>query len=159
MHGNHLRNHVCIAAMMRRVNELSLFSGAGGGLLGTKLLGWKHIGYVEFNEYCQKVIRQRIKDGILDEAPIFSDIRAFIDQGYAEAYQDMVDVLSGGLPLSTLLSRRERARSGRSPEHVACHYRVHSHHTTSILLAGERPRLACSQVCSANFRRPGRSRV
>ena len=98
MHGNHLRNHVCIAAMMRRVNELSLFSGAGGGLLGTKLLGWKHIGYVEFNEYCQKVIRQRIKDGILDEAPIFSDIRAFIDQGYAEAYQDMVDVLSGGFP-------------------------------------------------------------
>ena len=80
------------------MNELSLFSGAGGGLLGTKLLGWKHIGYVEFNEYCQKIIRQRIEDGILDEAPIFSDIRAFIDQGYAEAYQGMVDVITAGFP-------------------------------------------------------------
>lgn len=26
------------------MNELSLFTGAGGGLLGTKLLGWKAIG-------------------------------------------------------------------------------------------------------------------
>jgi len=32
------------------VYELSLFSGAGGGLLGTKLLGWICIGYVEINE-------------------------------------------------------------------------------------------------------------
>jgi DNA (cytosine-5)-methyltransferase 1 len=69
------------------LNELSLFSGAGGGLLGTKLLGWKTIGYVENNEYCQKVILQRIKDGILDSPPIFGDIRKFISEGYAESYQ------------------------------------------------------------------------
>tara|TARA_R100001377_G_scaffold83410_1_gene64876 strand:- start:324 stop:599 length:276 start_codon:yes stop_codon:yes gene_type:complete len=60
------------------MKELSLFSGAGGGLLGTKLLGWEHCGYVEFNDYCQRVIAQRIDDGFLDEAPIFSDIKAFI---------------------------------------------------------------------------------
>jgi DNA (cytosine-5)-methyltransferase 1 len=80
------------------MRELSLFSGAGGGLLGTKLLGWEHLGYVEFNEYCQKVIRQRIEDGILDRAPIFSDIRAFIDEGYADSYQGMVDVVTAGFP-------------------------------------------------------------
>ena len=57
------------------MRELSLFSGAGGGLLGTKLLGWQTVGYVEFNEYCQKVLKQRILDGIFDEAPIFGDIR------------------------------------------------------------------------------------
>jgi len=80
------------------MKELSLFSGAGGGLLGTKLLGWDTVGYVEFNEYCQKVIAARIADGHLDNAPIFGDIRAFISDGYAAAYTGLVDVISGGFP-------------------------------------------------------------
>ena len=80
------------------MRELSLFSGAGGGLLGTKLLGWEAIGYVEFNDYCQRVIKQRIDDGILDNAPIFGDIRTFISEGYAESYLGMVDVITAGFP-------------------------------------------------------------
>ena len=80
------------------MNELSLFSGGGGGLLGTKLLGWRHIGYVEYNEYCQKIIAQRIKDGFLDEAPIFGDVRSFISEGFAASYTGMVDVITAGFP-------------------------------------------------------------
>lgn len=80
------------------VRELSLFSGAGGGLLGTKLLGFRHVGYVEWNEYCQQVIAARIRDGNLDGAPIFGDIDTFISEGYADAYKGMVDVVSGGFP-------------------------------------------------------------
>jgi len=80
------------------MKELSLFSGAGGGLLGTKLLGWKTVGYVEWNEFCQQIISQRIKDGILDEAPIFGDIKAFNSEGYSKSYQGMVDVITGGFP-------------------------------------------------------------
>ena len=80
------------------MRELSLFSGAGGGLLGTKLLGWRHCGYVEYNDYCQRVIRQRIEDGILNEAPIFGDIRTFVGEGYAESYQGMVNVVTAGFP-------------------------------------------------------------
>ena len=80
------------------MHELSLFTGVGGGALGSKLLGWNTIGYVEFNDYCQRVISQRIKDGILDHAPIFSDVRAFIGEGYADAYQGMVDVVTAGFP-------------------------------------------------------------
>jgi DNA (cytosine-5)-methyltransferase 1 len=81
------------------LNELSLFTGAGGGILGTHgLLGWKCLGYVEFNDYCQQVIRQRIDDGILDEAPIFGDVRTFVDDGFARSYRGMVDVVSGGFP-------------------------------------------------------------
>ena len=80
------------------MKELSLFSGAGGGILGTQLLGWEAIGYVEQNIYCQKVIAQRIKDGCLDEAPIFSDVNAFISEGYADAYKGMVGVISAGFP-------------------------------------------------------------
>src|SRR3990167_11417581 len=80
------------------MRELSLFSGAGGGLLGSKLLGWNCVGYVESNEYCQKVLRQRIADGFLDAAPIFGDIRKFISEGYAASYQGMVDVVTAGFP-------------------------------------------------------------
>jgi len=80
------------------MRELSLFTGAGGGLLGTKLLGWEPIGYVEWNQYCQKIIRQRIIDGFLPNAPIFGDIRAFISEGYAASYTGLVDVITGGFP-------------------------------------------------------------
>ena len=80
------------------MRELSLFTGAGGGLLGTKLLGWEPIGYVEFNDYCQRVIKQRIIDGILPNAPIFGDIKAFIDSGCAELYRGVTDVITGGFP-------------------------------------------------------------
>ena len=80
------------------MRELSLYTGAGGGVLGTKLLNWQAVGYVEKNEYCQKVLRQRIDDGIFDEAPIFSDIDAFISEGFAQQYQGMVDVITAGFP-------------------------------------------------------------
>ena len=80
------------------MRELSLFTGAGGGLLGTHLLGFTPIGYVEFNDYCQRVIAARIKDGVLPDAPIFSDIRAFNHEGYATSYYGMVDVITAGFP-------------------------------------------------------------
>ena len=81
------------------MRELSLFTGAGGGLLGTHhLLGWETVGYVEIDDYCQRVIKQRIADGLLPEAPIFGDIRAFISEGYAASYTGMVDVVTAGFP-------------------------------------------------------------
>jgi len=80
------------------MNELSLFTGAGGGVLGTKLLGWRTVGYVEWEKYCQKIIEQRIKDGFLDEAPIFGDIDHFIKSGAAKKYAGYVDVVTAGFP-------------------------------------------------------------
>lgn len=81
------------------MNELSLFTGAGGGLLGTHhLLEWRTIGMVEIDDYCQRVLRQRQDDGFLDECPIFGDIRAFISEGYAESYRGLVDVITAGFP-------------------------------------------------------------
>jgi DNA (cytosine-5)-methyltransferase 1 len=79
------------------LRELSLFTGCGGGLYGTKLLGFKTVGYVEFDEYCQKVIAQRIKDGIFDLAPIFGDVQTFAIS-WASKYRGLVDVVSGGFP-------------------------------------------------------------
>lgn len=98
------------------MRELSLYSGVGGGLLGTHLLGWECVGYVEWNDYCQRVLRQRIIDGALPCAPIFGDVRAFIDDGYAAAYQGLVDVVTGGFPCQpfSFAGRRKGAEDDRN---------------------------------------------
>ena len=80
------------------MRELSLFTGAGGGLLGTHLLGWRPVGYVEIDDYCQRVIAARIRDGILPDAPIFGNVNSFLGEGYARSYTGMVDVVTAGFP-------------------------------------------------------------
>ena len=62
------------------------------------LLGFQCVGYVELEEYCQKLIRQRQEDGLIDRAPIFTDINSFVRDGYAASYTGMVDVITGGFP-------------------------------------------------------------
>jgi len=75
--------------------ELALFAGAGGGLLATKhLLGWNTICYVEWNEYCVEVIKARIEDGYLDDAPIWDDVRTFNGQ----PWRGCVDIITAGFP-------------------------------------------------------------
>ena len=37
------------------MNELALFAGAGGGILGGKLLGWRTVCAVEIDEYARSV--------------------------------------------------------------------------------------------------------
>lgn len=45
------------------------------------------------------MLEQRIKDGLLSDAPIFcGDIREWIANGYAAAYTGLVDCIAGGFP-------------------------------------------------------------
>jgi DNA (cytosine-5)-methyltransferase 1 len=57
--------------------ELALFAGAGGGILGGKLLGWRCIGAVECEEYPRGTLAQRQNDGCIDPFPIWTDVRTF----------------------------------------------------------------------------------
>ncbi|MCB9136736.1 MAG: DNA cytosine methyltransferase [Caldilineaceae bacterium] len=58
--------------------ELALFAGGGGGLLASQWLkGWRTICYVEREPYAIEVLKARIRDGLLDDAPIWSDVRSF----------------------------------------------------------------------------------
>lgn len=57
------------------VNELALFAGAGGGILGGKLLGWRTICAVEIDPYARNVLLARQRDGILPWFPVWDDIR------------------------------------------------------------------------------------
>lgn len=107
-----------------KIRELSLFTGGGGGIWGSKLLDWETVGYVEIDEYCQKIISQRIADEIFDRAPIFSDIRAFISEGYAESYQGLVDVITAGFPCQpfSVAGKRKGRNDERNmwPETIRC---------------------------------------
>ena len=58
------------------MNHLSLFTGYGGFDLGLRLanLQIRTVMYVEWERYPQEIIKARIKDGTLDDAPIWADI-------------------------------------------------------------------------------------
>lgn len=74
------------------MNELALFAGAGGGILGGKLLGWTTVGAVEIEEYPRKVLLQRQRDGILRPFPIWDDVSTFDGR----PWRGIVDVVTGG---------------------------------------------------------------
>lgn len=52
------------------LRELGLFAGAGGGLLASRLLGWRTVCAVEIDAHCQRVLAQRQRDGHLEQFPI-----------------------------------------------------------------------------------------
>ena len=76
------------------MNELALFAGAGGGILGGKLLGWRTVCAVEWDGYARDVLVARQNDGCLDPFPIWDDVQTF--DGHP--WRGRVDVISGGFP-------------------------------------------------------------
>ena len=82
------------------MNELALFAGAGGGILGGKLLGWRTICAVELDSYAASVLVARQNDGCLDPFPVWDDITTFD----GEPWRGRVDVVSGGFPCQDISS-------------------------------------------------------
>jgi DNA (cytosine-5)-methyltransferase 1 len=76
------------------LRELALFAGAGGGILGGKLLGWRTVCAVEWEPYPACVLAARQNDGILPPFPIWDDVRTFD----GKPWRGRVDVVSGGFP-------------------------------------------------------------
>ena len=77
-----------------QLNELALFAGAGGGILGGHLLGWRTVCAVEFAAYPRSVLLARQRDGMLPKFPVWDDVRTFD----GTAWRGHVDVISGGFP-------------------------------------------------------------
>ena len=76
------------------MNELALFAGAGGGILGGHLLGWRTVCAVERDAYAAQVLAQRQNDGALKAFPIWSDVCSFDGR----PWRGLVEVVSGGFP-------------------------------------------------------------
>lgn len=84
---------------MAILTNLSLFSGAGGLDLGARIVGgFRTVCYIENDPYAQGVLMSRMRDGSLDDAPIWDDVRAFD----GKTWRGLVDVVSGGFPCQDL---------------------------------------------------------
>jgi DNA (cytosine-5)-methyltransferase 1 len=76
------------------MRELALFAGAGGGILGGILLGWRTVCAVEIAAYRRSVLLRRQRQGMLPRFPIWDDVCTFDGNPWRGA----VDIISGGFP-------------------------------------------------------------
>ena len=90
------------------MNELALFTGAGGGVLASQMLGIRTICGVEVSGYSAQVLAQRQNDGCIEPFPIWSDVRTF----NAREWRGAVDIVSGGFPCQDISSAGKGAGIG-----------------------------------------------
>lgn len=76
------------------MNELELFAGAGGGILGAQLVGHRTVCAVEFDAYARSVLLARQTDRVFPPFPVWDDVRTFD----GKPWRGVVDVVSGGFP-------------------------------------------------------------
>jgi DNA (cytosine-5)-methyltransferase 1 len=90
------------------LNELALFAGAGGGLLGGHLLGWTTVCAVERDAYAASILAQRQNDGHFPPFPIWPDVCSFDGR----PWRGLVDVVSGGFPCQDISAAGKGAGIG-----------------------------------------------
>jgi DNA (cytosine-5)-methyltransferase 1 len=76
------------------MNELALFAGAGGGILGGHLLGWRTVCAVEWEPYPASVLVARQNEKVLPPFPIWDDVQTFDGR----PWRGIAQVVSGGFP-------------------------------------------------------------
>ena len=79
---------------------MGLFEGIGGFSLAARWAGWNTPVMVEWNTYCQSVLKKNFPD-----ATIFSDIRNFDGRPYA----GQIDIVTGGFPCQPFSTAGKRA--------------------------------------------------
>jgi DNA (cytosine-5)-methyltransferase 1 len=132
------------------LRELALFAGAGGGLLASRLLGWRTVCAVELEEYPRRVLQQRQLDGCLDPFPIWDDVRTFDGRPWRGA----VDIISGGFPCQAF-STAARGRNNAAdlwPEMLRIVSEVQPRH---VFAENVQPRpiiRACEQLRELGYR-------
>lgn len=91
------------------LNELALFAGAGGGILGGILSGFRTVCAVEISGFARNVLLARQNDGTIGPFPIWDDIRSFD----GKPWRGLVDVVSGGFPCQDIsIARAGFGRAG-----------------------------------------------
>lgn len=76
------------------MNELALFAGGGGSVLAGRLLGWRTVCAVEIDAGARRILLDRQLDGVVEQFPIWDDIRTFDP----EPWRECVQVITGGFP-------------------------------------------------------------
>lgn len=89
----------------RRMRELHLFAGAGGGILGGMLLGHTCVCAVEIEPYRRSVLLARQRDGSLPKFPIWDDVRTFDGR----PWRGLADAVCGGFPCQDISGANSKA--------------------------------------------------
>jgi len=105
---------------MNAVNGLSLCSGIGGIDLGLALAipSYRTVCYVEIQRACQDLLLARMADGLLDQAPLWHDLKRF----EARSWRGLVDLVHGGYPCQPF-SHIGKRRGAGDPRHLWPHIR------------------------------------
>lgn len=80
-----------------RLRGISCFAGIGGLDLAIRE-DVRTVCYIERDKYCQEVLKKRMQEGWLDDAPIWSDIQSFDGR----PWDGKVDIIFGGFPCQDL---------------------------------------------------------
>ena len=88
------------------MNELALFAGAGGGILGGHLLGWRTVCAVELDADARGVLLSRQRDGLLPRFPVWDDVRTFDGR----PWKGTARVVSGGFPCTDISTANANKR-------------------------------------------------
>jgi len=90
------------------LNELALFAGAGGGILGGLLCGFRTVCAVEINDYARRVLMERQDDGCLEPFPVWDDVTTFD----GKPWRGVVDIVTGGFPCQDISAAGKGAGIG-----------------------------------------------
>ena len=91
------------------MNELHLFAGAGGGILGGQLIGHTCVCAVEWEPFAQAVLVARQNDKTFPPFPIWDNVQTF----NGKPWQGIVDVVAGGFPCQDIsISGKGKGLSG-----------------------------------------------
>lgn len=96
-------------------NILSVCTGGGGLDLGVKLAcrNARVVCCVEHEAYACEILATRMEEGLLDDAPVWTDLRTF----NGEPWRGVVDCVIGGYPCQPF-SRAGRRRGERDPRNL-----------------------------------------
>lgn len=100
------------------INVLSLCSGAGGLELGLRLAlpAARTVCYVERDAFSCAVLEARMRDGTLDAAPVWTDLKSF----KGRPWRGIVDVVAAGYPCQPFSTMGKR-RAQSDPRHLWPH--------------------------------------
>ena len=103
----------CPSRPRSRLKCLDVFSGMGG--ISWALRPWfETVGYCDVNPHSREVLAARVKDGSIDEAPIFTDILE-LNAGLLGAE---VDAICGGFPCTGLSQAGKREGMANKQTHL-----------------------------------------
>lgn len=96
-------------------NVLSVCSGAGGLDLGLHLAirNARNVGYVEIEAHACEVLATRMEEGVLDDAPVWTNLRTFDGR----PWRGVVDSIVGGYPCQPF-SIAGRRKGKDDPRHL-----------------------------------------